>query len=408
MTILLFDTSYTFASYSFAKELAKKRQARLACFQSTPAYRLFSPRRDITISLKEMTQFKGRILEYLNEEDAVVFKRLKNHYQKVRGINVQTFCDQVVGFLEELHNQYKFSHFVMYNDIRLIHFCASVFAKNKGIRCYVFELGTVRPSSFRVEEYGVNGRSKYASALEFPSSESKARRIAKYKGNHRGIGKRIFFLIFLILVKLNNFLSPQFKKYLFQEFSVRRYIQIGFTEIKFPIVLNNKKTQVIKQNHNRGKKKVLIALQLISDSNFYLYSDYENLSQFIYDVLSRIDCNNFDVCIRPHPLSTNSFEKWDEYINSFSPDSADAIVTINSTLGFEYLGSIPVYTAGKCFYSSATYSLNELNTFHLMGEHQSKINLGRKFKENYECHHLLPDTNLFPDLNCVRSFIDAL
>lgn len=131
-------------------------------------------------------------------------------------------------------------------------------------------------------------------------------------------------------------------------------------------------------------KKVLVPLQIGDDSNILLGSDYENAFEFVEDTIKIFKDSDFSLVFKPHPGAKGRggvvFEDhyrahrlvessdnciWyeenvtkDDYVSFLR--QFDAIVTINSSLGFEgMLLGVPVFPLGEAIYKPDDYKFDK-------------------------------------------------
>jgi capsular polysaccharide export protein len=110
-------------------------------------------------------------------------------------------------------------------------------------------------------------------------------------------------------------------------------------------------------------------MQVSSDSNLLLFSDYDNLAALNFAQAQAHDLNR-KLVVKPHPaepnprlldeieaLCTQRGHLWTGYYTSYLVSNADRVITINSTVGLEaILLDKPVVILGRSLYQNFSKS----------------------------------------------------
>jgi len=122
---------------------------------------------------------------------------------------------------------------------------------------------------------------------------------------------------------------------------------------------------------NGPKYKVLIPLQIYSDTQLHVFSKYKSPVDFIQNIVKLIDSNIY-IDFKLHPAEKNKYNKLTvlvldklaskfpqiRLVDTFEKDKYDIIATINSTFGIDaLLSGIKVISFGESLYSGFNFLL---------------------------------------------------
>lgn len=145
--------------------------------------------------------------------------------------------------------------------------------------------------------------------------------------------------------------------------------------------------------------KILVPLQIYSDTQLHVFSKYKSPVDFIQNIVKLIDSNIY-VDFKLHPAEQNKYNKLImlvlnklsskfpqiRLVDTFEKDNYDIIATINSTFGIDaLLSGIKVISFGESLYSG----------FNFLLEYSGKFKNLRQAIENYDKYVKNENFNLF-------------
>ena len=261
------------------------------------------------------------------------------------------YMARYIGFLRVFLEEKQIDLVIMHNDLRWQHALAIHVCKEIGMRYLITERGLFRPHTTTVDFQGVNAYSSIPKGIDFyekitvknlPFREHSIGRLKSFQVNFK-------FALFLCLsyfgdiIKVNSRLANQ-------RYSLLSYI---FLFLKQRKKLKDKLTLAL------PKKYIFIPLQVNTDTQILVHSQYESMQAFISHVEKTFYAERSDVSLvfKPHPM-----DKGKEYVfdsKSLVVDNetsqliqgSEFIITINSTVGFEAIQSYKtVIVLGEAFY----------------------------------------------------------
>lgn len=261
------------------------------------------------------------------------------------------YMAKYISYLRHFIIDKKIDLLLMHNDLRWQHALAIKVCKELGIRYLVTERGLFRPDTTTVELLGVNANSSLPRDANFYRSSTcpsiclnsyKVKALANFTINLK-------FFIFVVLNKLGNIFSINSplinKKYQFRNY--------------FPLIFKQK-TNLNKYHCNEFPNKyIFIPLQVNSDTQILVHSEYNNMQQFITQVENAFYVLNSDCTLvfKVHPMEridSYVFDKRSMLSNAKTNvliKNSEFIITINSTVGFEAVQSYKkVIVLGDAFY----------------------------------------------------------
>ncbi len=188
------------------------------------------------------------------------------------------------AYVAELLRRYQVTDLVVFGDCRSLHRIAIEQSRAFGVQVHAFEEGYFRPDWITLEEGGVNGHSPLCTDPDcYLSYQNEEREPASEKvgPSMRWI---LFYCIRYYLVK--SFFSYRFRRYIrhrpyrpYQELLLwLRYL------VRMPL-LRSRSKQRIRFLRQRGNPYYLVCLQLDSDAQLYVHSQYLSVAEFINQVL---------------------------------------------------------------------------------------------------------------------------
>jgi capsular polysaccharide export protein len=316
------------------------------------------------------------------------------------------------SYIADFFQIHQIKQVYMYGDFIDIHKIAIEEAKKVGIAAYVFELGYIRPNYVTLEQNNVNARSN----LNKPST------------------------FFEQLPEVNNLPKPETAGFLWRKiFMIPTFIQHALTD--YPIISGEHKLQpkpsylyyqllgyaryhkyqiteyAIRKKIARLPAHFLVALQVSIDSQMTLGSNYDNIHDFITEVLHSFKkhaARDEHLVFKHHPRD-RGYNNYARYIKNlaitlgiesrvFYLHDADlnllylnckGVITVNSTVGLSsLLNNIPTKTMGTTFYNVP--GLTSQGSLHEFWREPSPVDTSL-FKKFY--HYMIQSTQINADFH---------
>ena len=271
-----------------------------------------------------------------------------------------------VVFLEKFIKKNKIECILMQNDTRWQHALAIYVAKKLGIKYFVFELGLFRPNTITMDSEGVNYNNSVPRKKEAYLNYNLREKIFNYKKISSNITERrrnLHIIIYIILYRLSEVLRVsgiENKKIRIRDYTRR------FKKAYFEKKTRNDRN-VIDGNY------IFAPLQVSDDSQLLVHSDYNNMVEFMEEVISGVEkyrkkySSELKLVFKEHPMdqgkvSYRDFYKkykyleWVYFLESGNTkklvEESDLIITINSTVGLEAIERYKrVICMGRAFFA---------------------------------------------------------
>lgn len=194
--------------------------------------------------------------------------------------NYQGRLEEFHAFLAELIGLKNTDAVVCFNDCRPYHEIAKVVCQRLGVSFFVFEEGYLRPDYITLEEHGINGYSQFDPALIH--TLKKANDTPKFTDN-RFYRLCVASAIYYAIVCAGQWRYPYYRHY--RGLSAW---QEALAWIKAPIrkwsrYCHDKR---LEQRLIDERKFYLVSLQVHNDSQITHHSDYDDVVDFIKEVLN--------------------------------------------------------------------------------------------------------------------------
>ena len=219
----------------------------------------------------------------------------------------------IVSFFSERH----ITDLIIYGDCRSLHRVAIARARAAGIRIHVFEEGYLRPDWITLEEEGVNGHSQLcgnADDLLPRVFDNRPPDDAPREGDatHQPVGSSMRWIVVYCL-----------RYYLFKSlltFAFRNYVRHRPYRTYQELLLwtgNILRTPLLQMRSRRRRRSLvkrqrpyyLVCLQLDSDAQMLVHSDYLSVAEFINEVLrsfARHAPSHAMLIFKKHPLDAGA------------------------------------------------------------------------------------------------------
>ncbi len=324
-----------------------------------------------------MGTFFRKIDNFFTCHGAVVYKISFNAGDKLFSRRKNRFdytgnCYDWPRYVTEFMEQHKIEKVFLFGNCRIYHKEAIKAAKGLGVEIFVFEEGYVRPDYITLEANGVNGDSSISRNHHFYRNLN-ADQAAKAVPVGNSYGKMAFqAAVYYLSVYCLKSYYPHYIHH--RDPSVLKEAAYGirnlFRKIKYKI--QEKKYCFLFENKLK-KRFYFVPLQTRNDSQVSEYSDYNNIEEFIKEVVLSF-ANNAPpgtyLVIKHHPME-RGIKKYDGFINQLAEKyglknriyviydvhlptclkHAIGTITINSTVGLSSLfHQIPTIALGQAVY----------------------------------------------------------
>lgn len=277
-------------------------------------------------------------------------------------------------YVAELISRYQITDLVVYGDCRSIHLSAVNQAKAAGVRVLVFEEGYLRPNWISLEEGGVNGHSTYCQSpedlLDFDVSKSHIPTPQHVGGTMRWI---VFYCLRYYFFK--SILTNVFRNYVrHRPYRVYQELLLWIGNLIRMPLLKVRSNRRLKSLKKRNKPYYLVCLQLDSDAQMLVHSNFLSVADFINKVLRSFHANapaESYLIFKKHPLDVSviayeTLVKLEAYTLGFRSrvkflhtghlpsliKGSKGVVVVNSTVGTSALHhGKPTIAMGKAIYN---------------------------------------------------------
>lgn len=278
------------------------------------------------------------------------------------------------SFLESQLRDLAIEHIYLFGDCRHYHVVAKMVAHKLNIPVFVFEEGYLRPDYITLEAGGVNGNS------DIPKIASNYRKTERAKQTTAILYKRLRFahvavyaMVYYIASVLQSNRFPHYEHHrplnVFSEGS--KWIVSGWRKLKYAVL---EKYRFRKFFTLDQPPYFFVPLQVHTDMQVTAHSPYEDITDFIRDVLTSFAHNSSErqfIVFKHHPLD-RGYRDYTSYLSSLEKElhlegrviyvhdchlptllrHCAGVVTINSTVGLSALHhGKPVKVMGSAIYN---------------------------------------------------------
>lgn len=367
MNILLLQSSYSLFFNELGLNLKKQNQIYSLCFSLGDKY-LKSNLENTLLweeikKIKIKSDFKEKISEILRI-DNLYFKLREKIDEEELTLKEKKYFYKYYIFLEKYLIDNKIDKIIMMNDLRWQHAIAIHLAKKLNLEYFVFELGLFRPNTITLDSQGVNYNNsvprnrEFYLKLEGPSKfdYSKIKSQITEKQRNIVIAK---YMILNTIGKLFGIYTPA---------NNRNSILDYFKRFK-----NSYLKKKDKENITLKNKYIFAPLQVKTDTQTLVHSDYNNMKKFMEDTIQGVKKyrekynSNIELVFKEHPMDCGKVLYDDFYIKykkftwiKFLKDintkevikNSNMVITINSTVGLEAIEMYkPVICMGRAFFT---------------------------------------------------------
>lgn len=334
-----------------------------------------------------MGPFFSRFGRYIQAQGGKVWKINFNggDWLDSRGLDSISFrgtLEEWPLFLARVIRQYRIGQIFMYGDCRPYHRLAIAAARQAGIRTFVFEEGYVRPHYITLEEGGVNGYSalrrdpQYYAAQPIPLHADKPHPAGPRFGRMAGAAMAYYLAA--------SWLRPWFPHYRHhRDVSVwregARWCLSGLRKLQYT---GRDRRLTRRFAGDLSGRYFLVPLQVHSDSQIMVHSDYAGMEAFIRELASSFARHGPDgawLVFKHHPMDRGA-RHYGKLMAALRAEyglgerlayaheihlptalrHARGVVVINSTVGFSALDyGTPVKAMGRAIYDIAGLTCRE-------------------------------------------------
>lgn len=334
MKILILEPFYT----SFHIELAKSLSDDILAFVFNYGNIVYLQGVQKVIVNKELEHIIA------TQDDITIAKETKTLYsetlRKIEGMAPSQsdfeYMAKYIKFLREYLTKHKIELVTMHNDLRWQHALAVKVCQELGVQYLITERGIFRPDTTTIEFDGVNGYSSLPKDKEFYTShEIKEKKLRNYKVSKvTNLQVNMRFVLFILLNKLGGVLG------LNSSVKNRGYSLVKYAEL----FIKQKFGKKISQDIKLPTKYIFAPLQVNTDTQLLIHSDFKDMQEFISLVEREFYSlkSNIGLVFKIHPMEKGIVEyKFDSRSLVVDSDTnelvknSECVVTINSTVGFE-------------------------------------------------------------------------
>ena len=252
----------------------------------------------------------------------------------------------------------------MMNDLRWQHAIAIHLAKKLNIKYLVFELGLFRPNTITLDSKGVNYNNSVPKNKEFYLNLEGFNKFDYTKINSDITEKKRNIVItkYMILNTIGKLFG------IYTPANNRNSILDYYKRFK-----NTYLKKKIFKNITLENKYIFVPLQVKTDTQTLLHSDYNDMNEFMEDTIQGVNeyrkkyDSNIELVFKEHPMDCGKVSYENFYIKykgytwiNFLKDgntkevieNSDMVITINSTVGLEAIEMYkPVICMGRAFFT---------------------------------------------------------
>jgi capsular polysaccharide export protein len=348
MNVAYLDPAYSRYFHELAACIAARTGGRSLALLSSPAYRQY------TMGDKSMVWTPGRSAQS---------RQLPPEFEKAQwapkgDMRAAAVLSHAVEWFIERFRQERIELALIFSDARPFSVAARLAAQEAGVVCLYFERGAFRLATSSLSTQGLNAR--------FSVERAKAR------GGISGLPAdaplqprpsepwlRLRFARFVLHNLLARARNGERRFIQHKYYDPIRYARLAW--VQWRARHHHRRADPGEHAALRGKRLVIVALQLPSDSQLVLYSPFETNQQFIDFVAAGVRAVAPDamLLLKRHPMDAShdhlpNGARWVEGNLARFDGARPVVVCINSTVGFESLvRGLRVICFAPSFYSDA-------------------------------------------------------
>jgi len=327
------------------------------------------------------------------------------------GFNYRGRMEDWPAYLDALLDQLQVDVLILFGDCRPIHLSIHEIAHRRGLKIGVFDDGYVRPDFITFEQIGVNGYSVIPRTPDFYLNNPVHVEQTVPVGNTFWFGVRWAVLYYFAAGLLKPFF-PHYRHHrpltwLESLPWLRSVWRKGYYALK-------ERGMLARLTDELNGRFFLVPLQVHSDSQLHVHSDFDSIYNFIDEVMAsfaRHAPQHTTLVFKHHPLD-RAYHDYTRFIRKRIGElglqgrglyihdqhlptllqSACGVVVINSTVGFSAISQgIPVKACGKAIYNMKGLTFQgSLDDFWQQSQHNKP---DRSLFENFH-NYLVSHTQL--------------
>lgn len=356
MKVVVFEPTYSFyfsdLTREFCRELGLNHE--MVSFSFSPADKCYlSGFKRIAISM-DSVDLSPQSIDKVKSIKSLVYSNDSNENEV--NFNLALVHSFLMNYFIRNANSICF----IYNDMRWLHALAIDVCKQLSIPYIVFERGVFRPHTTTFDLKGVNANSKFRSMsvdnVDF-SDEDMGLYFSK-RQMHPHINIR--FATYFCMKKIHSLFMPRAVKVI--ERSVRNKSFADYAKL-FIKTIRRTRPRNAEPTFSLARY-IFVPLQLSNDTQTLLHSRFASTQQFIDEVTNDFFASPLSVdtllVFKVHPMDVDEYQ-FDPRVHVSDLDTqvlvekSVAVVTINSTVGFEACFKKPVICLGDSFYTDHGY-----------------------------------------------------
>lgn len=210
---------------------------------------------------------------------------------------VEDFAEWIGDFIKK----YNIDAVICFGDCRPHHLQAGRFCDDNGVSFFVFEEGYLRPDYITFEEHGINGFSRLDAKKVH--SLPKAKDAPIYTQN-RFYRLCIAAIVYYTVTRAFSYKYPHYKHYrgmtAWQEAGA--WLKAPYRKLRHYWFDKNLQTKLVEKH---DKNYFVVSLQVHNDSQITHHSDYNDVTEFIEEVIASFATNassQVQLVFKHHPL----------------------------------------------------------------------------------------------------------
>lgn len=347
MRIAYLDPPYSRYFHRLAGVLAGPGEPPIALL-SSPAYRLYTG--DDRVEVWPADQGRGRAKL---PKELLRISRTQSADPRFSGVYAHA-----IAWFRECFVRERIEVCFVYSDMRVFSAAAQQAAAELGVVCLYFERGAFRYRTASLSTYGLNGRFPLQQAVAqdplrgLPVDDRLPRRASEP-------WLKLRFAQFLLRNGTANLASPLRRLLRPRHQQLGHYVRLGLKQ--WAVQWRQRTTRTKPPGPPEERPIVFLPLQLSADTQLVLYSPFASnqaLIDFVVEQTRRV-APRAEVWIKTHPMDLTDYRvpAGARLVHDGTPrliHLARAVVTINSTVGFEAaVAGRPVLCFGASFYAQS-------------------------------------------------------
>ncbi len=374
---------YSSLHEKIAKLVAKKKYAVTSCW----AKKVYLPTFKFTLATSIIKNYRGEV-------DPLVLEKIKAlptyHHAYVKKVEKRELTADELSYMAKFYlglkvfiQEKKIELIIVHNDTRWYHAIAILLCKELDIKYLVTEQGLIRPYTTVIDNQGVNANANMELIVKGLELKEKLNFTPKY--THDSVLSMFFFFVFIGIFTLERTIkSASLLRYMHNNYRLDKYKQRFLNRVI--------KKNEVKERREVDNKSALLLLQLEHDSQFLMYSDYQNNQEVINRTQKKCSQLGLTLAIKKHPLDQSSY-KLDNYSYLVGGDvillarQAKLVIAVNSSAILSVLKTTtPLFIIGESIYeykNMAEYTCIENIILPTRQSYEARCDYIYKIKENY-------------------------